>query len=143
MALVGMSAFECFAQGWCLTRNRWYEIPFLIGAAFILLHPGAVASLLNVDMALKYYFFSLGLAVYGLVIVVPENEIEVGRALERYFKRPFLFVVFLGPRMKGGGKALKHPLGRQEFIGRMKFLEFIQVFKDFLCDGVNHIIGNP
>ena len=68
MALVGMSAFECFAQGWCLTRNRWYEIPFLIGAAFILFHPGAVTSLLHIDPALKYYFFSLGLAVYSLVL---------------------------------------------------------------------------
>ncbi len=69
MALVGMSAFECFAQGWCLTRNRWYEIPFLICGAFILLHPGALASTLDVDVALKYYFFPLGLAVYGSVIL--------------------------------------------------------------------------
>ena len=76
MALVGMSAFECFAQGWCLTRNRWYEIPFLIGAAFILFHPGAVAALLHVDMALKYYFFSLGLAVYGLVILSQKVRVK-------------------------------------------------------------------
>ena len=78
MALVGMSAFECFAQGWCLTRNRWYEIPFLIGAAFILFHPGAVTSLLQVDMALKYYFFSLGLSVYGLVIL--SQKMRLGKA---------------------------------------------------------------
>ena len=78
MALVGMSAFECFAQGWCLTRNRWYEIPFLIGAAFILFHPGAVTSLLQVDMALKYYFFSIGLAVYGLVIL--SQKMRLGKA---------------------------------------------------------------
>ena len=78
MALVGMSAFECFAQGWCLTRNRWYEIPFLIGAAFILFHPGAVTSLLKVDMALKYYFFSLGLAVYGLVVL--SQKMRLGKA---------------------------------------------------------------
>ena len=78
MALVGMSAFECFAQGWCLTRNRWYEIPFLIGAAFILFHPGAVTSLLQVDMALKYYFFSLGLAVYGLVVL--SQKMRLGKA---------------------------------------------------------------
>ncbi len=77
MALVGMSAFESFAQGWCLTRNRWYEIPFLIGSAFILFHPGAVASFLHVDMALKYYFFSLGLVVYGLVIF--SQKMRLGR----------------------------------------------------------------
>ena len=69
MALVGMSAFECFAQGWGLTRNRWYELPFLLGAALILFHPGAVASFLQVDMTLKYWFYSLGLFLYGLVLL--------------------------------------------------------------------------
>ncbi len=78
MALVGMSAFECFAQGWCLTRNRWYEIPFLIGAAFILFHPGAVASLFYIDITHKYYFFSVGLVVYSLVIL--SQKIRLGKA---------------------------------------------------------------
>jgi len=40
MALVGISAFECFAQGWCFTRNKWYDIPFFLSAAFILFSPG-------------------------------------------------------------------------------------------------------
>jgi TRAP-type uncharacterized transport system fused permease subunit len=68
MALVGISAFENFAQGWCITRNRWYEIPFFLAAAFILFHPGAIASFLNVDPSAKYYMFSLGLFIYGAVI---------------------------------------------------------------------------
>jgi TRAP-type uncharacterized transport system fused permease subunit len=68
MALVGISAFENFAQGWCITRNRWYEIPFFLAAAFILFHPGAIASFLNVDPSAKYYMFSLGLFIYGVVI---------------------------------------------------------------------------
>jgi TRAP transporter 4TM/12TM fusion protein len=68
MALVGMSSFECFAQGWCLTRNRWYEIPFFLAAAFTLFHPGGVATLLNVDPANKYYLFPLGIVIYGLVV---------------------------------------------------------------------------
>ncbi len=76
MALVGMSAFECFAQGWCLTRNRWYEMPFLVGAAFILFHPGAITAFFQVDMALKYYFFSLGLAVYCLVILSQKMRLK-------------------------------------------------------------------
>jgi TRAP transporter 4TM/12TM fusion protein len=68
MALIGMSSFECFAQGWCLTRNRWYEIPFFLAAAFTLFHPGGVATLLNVNPANKYYLFPLGVVIYGLVI---------------------------------------------------------------------------
>ncbi len=78
MALVGMSAFECFAQGWGLTRNRWYELPFLLGAALILFHPGAVASFLQVDMTLKYWFFSLGLFLYGLAIL--SQKIRLAKA---------------------------------------------------------------
>jgi TRAP transporter 4TM/12TM fusion protein len=78
MALVGMSAFECFAQGWCLTRNRWYELPFFLAAALILFHPGAVASLLQVDMTLKYWFFSLGLFLYGLVILC--QKVRLGKS---------------------------------------------------------------
>jgi TRAP transporter 4TM/12TM fusion protein len=68
MALIGMSAFECFAQGWCLTCNKLYDIPFFLTAAFLLFHPGAIASLFNVDPAMKYYFFLPGLFIYGLVI---------------------------------------------------------------------------
>jgi len=78
MALVGMSAFECFAQGWCFTRNRWYELPFFLGAALILFHPGAVASFLQVDMTLKYWFFSLGLVLYGLAIL--SQKIRLAKA---------------------------------------------------------------
>ena len=68
MALVGMSAFENFAQGWCLTRNRLYEIPFFLAAAFILFHPGGLAGLLNIDQAFKYWLFPIGLLIYGAVI---------------------------------------------------------------------------
>lgn len=70
MALIGMSAFSCFAQGWCFTKNRWYDILFLLSAWFILFHPGAVASFFHVDQALKYYFFLAGLFIYGIIIFI-------------------------------------------------------------------------
>ena len=68
MALVGMSAFENFAQGWCLVKNRLYEIPFFLTAAFILFHPGGLATLFNMDQAYKYWLFPIGLLIYGTVI---------------------------------------------------------------------------
>jgi TRAP transporter 4TM/12TM fusion protein len=68
MALVGMSAFENFAQGWCLVKNRLYEIPFFLAAAFILFHPGGLATLFNMDQAYKYWLFPIGLLIYGAVI---------------------------------------------------------------------------
>jgi TRAP transporter 4TM/12TM fusion protein len=69
MALVGMSAFENFAQGWCLVKNRLYEIPFFLAAAFTLFHPGGLATLFNMDQAYKYWLFPIGLLLYAAVIV--------------------------------------------------------------------------
>jgi TRAP-type uncharacterized transport system fused permease subunit len=76
MALVAMSSFECFAQGWCLTKNKWYDIPFFLGAAFVLFHPGAVASFFSVDPAYRYYFFPLGFVIYGAVIFIQKMRIR-------------------------------------------------------------------
>jgi TRAP-type uncharacterized transport system fused permease subunit len=79
MALIGISAFECFAQGWCLTRNKWYDIPFFLIAALILFHPGAIAPFLNVDISMKYYLFPVGLLIYGLVIILQKMRIRAAR----------------------------------------------------------------
>jgi TRAP-type uncharacterized transport system fused permease subunit len=68
MSLIGMSSFECFAQGWCLIKNKLYEIPFFLAAWFTLFHPGGVASLFNVDPSYKYYFYMLGIAIYAFVV---------------------------------------------------------------------------
>ena len=80
MALVGISAFECFAQGWCLTRNKWYDIPFFLSAAFILFHPGGIAPFLNVDLSMKYYLFPIGLFIYGLVILLQKMRMRTVRS---------------------------------------------------------------
>ncbi|MCK4910755.1 MAG: TRAP transporter permease, partial [Thermodesulfovibrionales bacterium] len=69
MALIAMSAFECAAQGWCLTRNRWYEVPFFLLASFILFWPGAIASRLPMELPSKYLVFALGLAIYLCVVL--------------------------------------------------------------------------
>ncbi len=69
MALVGMSCFECCAQGWFLIRIKWYEIPLLLAGAFALFHPGAIASLLDIEQAYKYYLFPLGFIFYGTVFI--------------------------------------------------------------------------
>ena len=83
MALVAMSSFECFAQGWCITKNKWYDIPFFLGAAFVLFHPGAIASFFSVDQAYKYYFFPLGFVIYGTVIFIQKMRIRSTRYATR------------------------------------------------------------
>lgn len=76
MALIGMAAFENFAQGWFLTKNKIYEIPFFLCASFILFHPGAIASLFQIDQAMKYYFFPAGLAIYGIVFILQKLRLK-------------------------------------------------------------------
>lgn len=76
MALIGMSAFECFAQGWCMTRNKWYDIPFFLLAAFILFHPGGIAAQLNIDQSMKYYLFPLGIIIYGMVVLLQKMRLR-------------------------------------------------------------------
>ncbi|THB74825.1 MAG: TRAP transporter permease, partial [Desulfobacteraceae bacterium] len=51
MALVGIACFECFAQAWSLIRIKWYEAPLFLMGAFIVFHPGGVATFLNIDQA--------------------------------------------------------------------------------------------
>ncbi|OEU45118.1 MAG: hypothetical protein BBJ60_04020 [Desulfobacterales bacterium S7086C20] len=79
MALIGMSSFECFAQGWCLTKNKWYDIPFFLTAALILFHPGAIASFFHIDPAMKYYFFPLGLLIYGGVVGLQKMRLRTAK----------------------------------------------------------------
>lgn len=74
MALIGMSAFECAAQGWCLTKNKLYEVPLFLAAAFILFHPGAITSLLSITPDVKYAFFPLGIMLYAVVIVLQKKR---------------------------------------------------------------------
>lgn len=76
MALIGISAFECFAQGWCFTKNKWYEIPFFIVAAFILFHPGGIANFLRIDPSKKYYIYPIGILIFGLIIFFQRLRIK-------------------------------------------------------------------
>jgi TRAP-type uncharacterized transport system fused permease subunit len=81
MALIGMAAFECFAQGWCLTRNRWYEAPFFLAAAFVLFHPGGLASWFGLDQSQKYTLFPVGIGLFAAVIFLQKMRLQsaVGR----------------------------------------------------------------
>ncbi len=76
MALIGMSSFECFAQNWCITRNKWYEIPFFLAAAFILFYPGAIAELFGIYSEKKYFFYILGLLIYALVVFMQKVRVK-------------------------------------------------------------------
>jgi TRAP-type uncharacterized transport system fused permease subunit len=68
MALLAMASFTNLTQGYCLTRNKWYEAPFFLLSALILFLPGSFAELLNIDPSEKYYLYFAGVIIYTLTV---------------------------------------------------------------------------
>lgn len=63
MTCVGTSAFVSATQGWFATRNRWYDIPFLLLATFVLMRPDATARWIGLTHEQRYWTCLLGLAL--------------------------------------------------------------------------------
>ena len=83
MALVAIASFENFAQGWCLTKNKWYEIPFFLAASFVLFYPGSVASIFGVVDERKYLFYIPGLFIYATAIGMQKLRLVKQNKLKR------------------------------------------------------------
>jgi len=47
MACMGNFAFASATQGWLVAKNRFYEVPLLLGATFVLMRPDAIARLVQ------------------------------------------------------------------------------------------------
>ncbi len=77
MAVFAAFAFTSVLQGWLLTKNKWYEIPFLLAAALILFDPQVLLSLLDLGPAFKYYMYIPGLLIFGLVLF--EQKVRMRR----------------------------------------------------------------
>jgi len=65
MAVLGAFAFTNAVQGWCITKNKWYEVPLFLLAALVLFWPAVITRTFNLDHSLRYYFYGLGLAIYA------------------------------------------------------------------------------
>ena len=71
-ACIGNFAFASATQGWLTCKNKWYEIPFLIAVAFIMMQPGYVAGWLGVQN--KYNMYIIGLAIFGLIFLLQRHR---------------------------------------------------------------------
>jgi TRAP-type uncharacterized transport system fused permease subunit len=67
MTVLAAMCFASVLQGWFLTRNKIWEAPLLLAATAILFNPAIPASILKIDMSMKYYLYLPGLAIMGLV----------------------------------------------------------------------------
>ncbi|GAB4341600.1 MAG: TRAP transporter permease [Desulfobulbaceae bacterium] len=69
MACLGNFAFASATQGWFVTRNRAWEIPFFLCVTFILMRPDQVAAWVGMDHGQRYWVYLLGLALFGMLYV--------------------------------------------------------------------------
>jgi TRAP transporter 4TM/12TM fusion protein len=65
MACIGNFSFAAATQGWFVSRNKWYEIPFMLVVTFLMMQPARVAEWLNFEN--KNIIYIMGLAIVGLI----------------------------------------------------------------------------
>jgi len=77
MAIFGAFAFTNAVQGWFVIKNRWYETPLFLMASLILFYPAVITKTFNLDYGLRYYMYSVGMAVYGLAYFVQKLRLKM------------------------------------------------------------------
>jgi len=76
MACIGNFSFAAATQGWFICRNRWYEIPFMLFVAFVMMQPATVAGW--VDIENKYLMYGAGLVMAGLIYLNQSRRSRAG-----------------------------------------------------------------
>ena len=76
MAIAGSFAFASALQGWFLTKNKWYEIPFFLFASWVLFNPAGILHWLHLPSDMKYYMYFIGLFVMGLLYLEQKVRIK-------------------------------------------------------------------
>ncbi len=77
MAILGSFAFASALQGWFITKNKWYEIPFFLIVTWLLLNPSGPIEAFNLSPNLKYYMYIPGLAVLGLLYLQQKARVKI------------------------------------------------------------------
>jgi len=64
-ACIGNFAFASATQGWFTHRNAWYEVPFFLLVAFVMMQPGYSAQFVGLEN--KYIMYVVGLVIFGFI----------------------------------------------------------------------------
>jgi len=70
MACMGNFAFASATQGWLVAKNRFYEIPLLLAATFVLMRPDAIARLLGVSHDKRFWMYLIGLVIFAVTYLL-------------------------------------------------------------------------
>ncbi len=75
MAVLGAFCFTSALQGFFITKNKWYEIPFFVTASLVLFNPGIISSALNFSNKNKFYIYILGVVI--LIAIAAEQKLRM------------------------------------------------------------------
>lgn len=70
MACFGNFAFASATQGWYITRNKIWEVPFFLAATFVLMRPDQTARWLSIDHSQRYWTYLIGLAILLVLLFI-------------------------------------------------------------------------
>ena len=70
MACLGNFAFASATQGWFITRNRFYEIPLLLGVTLIMMRPAGMGSLFGLPEDQRFWMYIPGLVLFGFIFLI-------------------------------------------------------------------------
>ncbi len=82
MTLIGNLAFASATQGWLISRNRFYELPVLLGITYIMMRPDSVALHLGVPHDQRYWCYLIGLALFGAMFLLQRPRARRDMQLE-------------------------------------------------------------
>lgn len=71
-ACIGNFAFASATQGWVTWNNKWYEVPFLLVIAFIMMQPGVVANWIGVPN--KHLMYIPGIAIFSAIFLLQRRR---------------------------------------------------------------------
>jgi len=75
MTSIGAFAFASATQGWFVDRNRWYDIPLLLGVSALMFRPDYFARFVNLD---NYYLvYVAGLALWAIIYLLQKMRKKV------------------------------------------------------------------
>ncbi len=80
MAVLGSFAFASALQGWFITKNKWYEVPFFLAATWILFNPSGPIQTFHLSPDLKYYMYIPGLIIFGLLYLEQKARSKIKTA---------------------------------------------------------------
>ncbi|MGM0418661.1 MAG: TRAP transporter permease [Thermodesulfobacteriota bacterium] len=67
MTCMGNFAFASATQGWLIAKNRWYELPLLLGVTLILMRPDLISQWIGIAHEQRYYAYILGLILFLII----------------------------------------------------------------------------